>query len=538
MIRRKFLISSLLGSAAVSLPVLKSCNPIADKSTNNADGVINSDLDEITIAAMKQMLDSGSRTSESIVNIYLERIQKLDREGPSLNSMIEINPDAVLIARQLDAERKSGQIRGPLHGIPVVIKDNIDTADKMLTTAGSLALAKNIAPTDSFIVARLRNAGAVILGKTNLSEWANFRSNRSSSGWSGRGGQTRNPYMTNRNPCGSSSGTGVAVSANLCVAGIGTETDGSIVCPSSINGIVGIKPTLGLCSRSGIIPIARSQDTAGPIARTVTDAAILLGVIAGKDDQDAATLDSEGQVFDDYTRFLDAGGLKGARVGIARNFFGFHERVDAVMEEVIGILKSAGANIIDPANIEFIKECSEAEFQVLLYEFKDGLNKYLSGINPDVPVRTLEDIIKFNDENASAELKYFGQEILIEAQKKGPLTEAKYLQALANARKYAREAGIDSTMKRRSLDVIIAPTGGPAWVTDLINGDRYLGGSSTPAACAGYPNITVPAGFVEGLPVGVSFIGRAWSEPQLLKYAFAFEQASKKRKAPEFSSGY
>lgn len=535
--RRNFIISSILGSAAISAPFLNSCKQFTDKKVALATPEFQSELNEVTITEMRNWLESDKYSSEDLVNMYLDRIREIDDEGPSLNSIIEINPDAVSIARQLDTERKSGKLRSPLHGIPIVIKDNIDTADKMATTAGSLALSKNIAQKDAFIVTRLREAGAIIIAKTNLSEWANFRSNRSSSGWSARGGQTRNPYMLNRNPCGSSSGTAVAVSANLCAAGIGTETDGSIVCPSSINGIVGIKPTLGLCSRTGIIPIAFSQDTAGPMARTVADAAILLGAITGTDPQDSATADSAGRVHTDYTKFLIANGLKGVRVGVARNFFGFHEKVDALMEGVIKVLESSGARIVDPANIEFVKETSESEFQVLLYEFKDGLNRYLAGANPDTGVKTLEDVIRFNNNHASEELRYFGQEILLEAQKKGPLTENRYIQALNNTRKYSRDSGIDSIMKRRSLDVIIAPTGGPAWVTDLINGDHYLGGSSTPAACAGYPAITVPAGFIEGLPVGVTFIGKAWSEPQLIQYAYSFEQATKHRKMPSLEAG-
>lgn len=535
--RRKFLLSSLLGGAAVTLPLAYSCKPATDNSATSASAPKKSYLDEVTVQQMQEWLKDGKYSSEDIVKTYLDQIRDIDKNGPATNSIIELNPDATEIARQLDNERNLGKVRGPLHGIPIVIKDNIDTADKMATSAGSLALAKNIAKKDAFIVSKLREAGAIILAKTNLSEWANFRSSRSSSGWSGRGGQTRNPYMLNRNPCGSSSGTAVAVSANLCAAGIGTETDGSIVCPSSINGIVGIKPTLGLCSRSGIIPIAESQDTAGPMARTVADAVILLGVLTGKDDNDTRTAESEGKVFTDYTQFLTADGLKGARVGIARNFFGFHEKVDAVMEDAIKALTAAGAKIIDPANIEFVKECSETEYQVLQYEFKDGLNKYLQGIDPSLGIKSLDDVIKFNIDHADEEMRYFGQEVMLETQKKGPLTDNQYQRVLATTKKYATESGIDSAMKRRSLDVIIAPTNGPAWVTDLINGDHYLGGSSTPAACAGYPSITVPAGFVEGLPIGISFIGKAWSEPQLIKYAYAFEQATKHRKAPELNPG-
>jgi amidase len=534
--RRKFLISSLFGGAVVSMPFINACKPAPVEDSNQVSAY-QSELDEVTIAGMQEWLKLGKYTSEDIVKMYLGRIQDIDKNGPALNSIIEINPDAVAIAKQLDSERQSGKLRGALHGIPIVIKDNLDTADKMATTAGSLALVKNIAQKDAFIVSKLRDAGAIILAKTNLSEWANFRSNRSSSGWSGRGGQTRNPYMINRNPCGSSSGTAVAVSANLCVAGIGTETDGSVVCPSSINGLVGIKPTVGLCSRSGIIPISKSQDTAGPMTRTVTDAAILLGVLTGVDPNDPATGESEGKVFTDYTQYLVNDGLKGVRIGVARNFFGFHEQVDAIMEKALLALHELGANLIDPANIEFLKESGEAEFQILLYEFKDGLTRYFADMNPEVGIKTLDDLIKFNEEHADEELRYFKQELLIEAAKKGPLTDNRYLQALASARKYSRESGIDSIMRRRSLDVIIAPTGGPAWVTDLINGDRYLGGSSTPAATAGYPNITVPAGFIEGLPVGISFIGKAWDEPLILKCAFAFEQATKHRKAPEFATG-
>jgi amidase len=536
MIRRKFLLSSLLGGVAVTLPLANACKPTGDNTVASVSSPQKSYLDEVTLQQMQGWLKSGKYTSEDIVKTYLDQIKDIDKNGPATNSIIELNPDAIETARQLDQERKAGKVRGPLHGIPIVIKDNIDTADKMATSAGSLALAKNIAKKDAFIVSKLREAGAIIIAKTNLSEWANFRSNHSSSGWSARGGQTRNPYMLNRNPCGSSSGTAVAVSANLCAAGIGTETDGSIVCPSGINGIVGIKPTLGLCSRSGIIPIAETQDTAGPMARTVTDAAILLGALTGTDVNDARTAESEGKVFTDYTQFLVADGLKGVRVGIARNFFGFHEKADAVMEEAIKAMVSAGARIVDPANIEFVKECSDSEYQVLLYEFKDGLNKYLQNVDPSIGIKTIDDIIKFNLDHADEELRYFGQEIMLEAQKKGPLTDAPYQRFLNATKKYSQESGIDSAMKRRSLDVIIAPTNGPAWVTDIINGDHYLGGSSTPAACAGYPSITVPAGFVEGLPIGLSFIGKAWSEPQLLKYAYAFEQATKHRKAPELKS--
>jgi amidase len=446
--------------------------------------------------------------------------------------VIEVNPDALWIAQKRDQERKPDRLLGPLHGIPVLIKDNIDTADKMATSAGSLALAGNHAAKDAFLVSRLRAAGAVIIGKTNLSEWANFRSTKSSSGWSGRGGQTRNPYALDRNPCGSSSGSGVAASANLCAVAVGTETDGSIVCPSTTNGLVGIKPTLGLVSRSGIIPISHSQDTAGPMARTVRDAAILLGVLAAADPRDSATKASNGH--QDYTRFLDPKGLKGARIGVARRFFGFSEKVDRVMHEAILAIKRAGAVIVDPADLLSHGKYDDSEFEVLLYEFKADLNKYLKGMSKDVPYRTLKDLIDFNRKNRDKEMPFFGQEIFLLAQAKGPLSEKKYKEALAKNHQLSRKEGIDAVMKEHRLDAIIAPTGGPAWTTDLLNGDHFTGGSSTPAAVAGYPAITVPAGLVRGLPVGITFFGRAWSEPTLVKLAYAFEQETKVRRAPRF----
>jgi len=489
---------------------------------------------EKTINDLQSDMKSGKYSSVEITRMYLDRIMKLDKNGPKVNSVIEINPDAVIIAEQCDKERKEGKVRGPMHGIPVLIKDNINTADKMTTSAGSLALANNIAQKDAFLVKKLRDAGVILLGKTNLSEWANFRSTRSSSGWSGRGGQTHNPYITDRNPCGSSSGSGVAVSSNFCALAIGTETDGSIVCPSSTNGIVGIKPTLGLWSRSGIIPISHSQDTAGPMARTVTDAAILLGVLTGKDEEDKITTESEGKTITDYTLALKKDGLKGIRIGVSRNFFGFHERVDGLMEKVILDMKRLGAEIIDPANIDYLKECGEAEDEVLHYEFKTDLNAYLSGLPTGFPIRSLEQIIAFNNKNAARELQFFGQETMIKSNKKGPLTDKTYTDALANLRKYACSLGIDATFEKYNLHAIIAPTGGPAWTTDPLNGDRFLGGSSSPAACAGYPSVTVPAGFIDGLPVGVSFIGKAWSEPDLIQYAFAYEQSTNHRRPPNF----
>ncbi|MGH9942619.1 MAG: amidase [Pyrinomonadaceae bacterium] len=492
------------------------------------------DLEEATIAGLQEMMRAGKLSARVLADEYLKRIEKLDKRGPALNSVIEINPDAESIAADLDRERKSGRPRGPLHGIPVLIKDNIDTADRMLTTAGSLALVGAKPLRDAFIVRRLREAGAVILGKTNLSEWANFRSTHSTSGWSGRGGLTRNPYAIERNPCGSSSGSGVAVAANLCAVAVGTETDGSIVCPSSANSLVGFKPTLGLVSRSGIIPIAHSQDTAGPMARNVADAAILLGVLAGFDPLDAVTAGGRGRAAD-YTRFLDPRGLRGARVGVARKFFGFNERVDKLLNEAIEVMKRQGAVLVDPADIPTMGKFDASEFEVLLYEFKADLNKYLAGLGPDAPVRTLKEIIEFNEKNREREMPYFGQEILLMAEKKGPLTSRAYRQALAKNHRLARAEGIDAVMRRHRLDAIVAPTGGPPWMTDLINGDHFSGGSSTPAAVAGYPNITVPAGYVFDLPVGISFFGAAYTEPKLFKLAYAFEQATKLRQPPKIS---
>jgi amidase len=491
-------------------------------------------MNEISLSDLQSRLSSGVLTASALSELYLERIERLDRQGPALNSVIELNPDALAIADALDAEREASGPRGPLHGIPVLIKDNIDTHDKMQTTAGSLALAGSLAPRDSFVAQKLREAGAIILGKTNLSEWANFRSRHSTSGWSSRGGQTRNPYALDRNPCGSSSGSAVAVAANLCAVAVGTETDGSIICPSHINGIVGIKPTLGLISRSGIIPIAHSQDTAGPMARTVRDAAILLGALVGVDARDPATSATVGKTFAGYTQFLDAEGMKGARIGVARNFFGFHRDVDMIMESSIATMKRLGAQIIDPADIETEQKLHEFEFDVLAYEFKSDLNAYLAHLGSDAPVHSLDEVIAFNERNRERVMPYFGQEALIAAQAKGPLTSEEYLQALASRRRLARDEGIDATLHRHHLDAIIAPSGGPAWLTDWICGDQHSGGSSSPAAVAGYPNITVPAGYVSGLPVGISLFGGAWQEPLLLRLAYAFEQATQVRRPPQF----
>lgn len=492
-------------------------------------------MQELTIQEMQAKMKSGDLTARSLVISYLERIEQIDRSGPKLTSIIETNPDAIEIAESLDQERAAKGPRSPLHGIPILVKDNIDTADKMVTAAGSLALANSHAKQDAFIIERLRQAGAIILGKANLSEWANFRSTRSSSGWSSRGGQCRNPYILDRSPCGSSSGSGAATASNLCAAAIGTETDGSIVCPASTNGVVGIKPTLGLLSRSGIIPIAHSQDTAGPMARCVADAAILLGAMTGVDPLDPETETSEGKAVADYTPFLDLKGLQGARIGVARNYFGFNPAVDAIMEASLLVMKELGAELVDPANIETEEKLGETELEVLLYEFKADLNAYMAGLGPEVAVHSMEDIIAYNQANQATVMPYFGQERFLKAQEKGPLSDEAYLKALETNHRLSRDEGIEAVMKAYNLDAIVAPTGGPAWLIDWVNGDRYSGGgcSSTPAV-AGYPHITIPAGYVFGLPVGISLFGGAYQEAKLIKYAYAFEQATQIRKPPKF----
>jgi amidase len=492
------------------------------------------ELEEASLGSLQEMMKAGALTSVSLTEKYLARIEQVDKNGPRVNSVIEMNPDALATARASDDERKGGRVRGPLHGIPVLIKDNIDTADRMSTTAGSLALSGSTPQQDAFIVGRLREAGAVILGKTNLSEWANFRSSKSTSGWSGRGGLTRNPYVLDRNACGSSSGSGAAVSANLCVVAVGTETDGSIVCPSSTNGIVGIKPTVGLVSRSGIIPIAHSQDTAGPMTRSVAEAALLLGVLAGADPSDSSTANARGRQATDYSKSLDPAGLKGARIGVARKFLGFNDRVDKLMENALQAIRGLGAELVDPADLPTHGKFDDAEMEVLLFEFKTDLDAYLSRLGSKIPVRSLEELIKFNEKNREREMPFFGQDLFIKAQAKGPLTTDAYRRALARDHRLSRAEGIDAVLKKYRLDALVAPTGGPAWVTDLINGDHFSGGSSTPAAVAGYPNINVPAGFVFGLPVGISFFGTAWSEPKLIKLAYSFEQATRLRKPPRF----
>ena len=492
------------------------------------------ELDEITIDDLQKAFQSGQYSSRSLTEKYLARIAEIDRAGPMVNAVIELNPDALQIADALDQERGSKGPRGPLHGIPVLIKDNIDTSDRMNTTAGSLALlGSRGAPNDAFVATQLRKAGAVILGKTNLSEWANIRSSHSTSGWSGRGGLTRNPYALDRNPCGSSSGTGAAVSANLCVAGVGTETDGSVVCPSSANGLAGLKPTVGLVSRSGIVPISHSQDTAGPMARTVRDVAILLGVMAGADPQDPVTADSQGKVSPDYTKFLDPAGLKGARLGVVRKYCGFNDAVDQLMDTIIREMKRAGAEIVDPADIPTIGKFDESELTVFYYELKADLAAYLAR-RGNTSVKSLKDVIEFNERNRDREMPYFGQDIFLKSEQKGPLNTKEYLDALALNQKLSRAEGIDFIMDKFKLDALVAPTAGPAWLTDLINGDHAAGGSSSAAAVAGYPNINVTAGHLWGLPVGISFFGRAWSEPTLLKIAYSFEQLTKARQKPRF----
>ncbi len=490
--------------------------------------------EQATVSQLQAAMRTRQESAESLVKKYLRRIEEVDRSGPAINAVIELNPDALAIARRLDQERKTTGARGPLHGIPILLKDNIDTHDRMMTTAGSLALLGSIPSQDSFVAQKLREAGAVILGKTNLSEWANFRSTHSTSGWSGRGGQTKNPYVLDRNPSGSSSGTGAAIAANLCALGIGTETDGSIVCPSSCNGLVGLKPTVGLISRAGIIPISHSQDTAGVMTRTVTDAAILLGVLAGQDPRDAATSKIPRDTPSDYVRYLDASSLRGVRIGVARQFFDLLPDARKVAESALSVLKSCGAELIDPADKPAAQGLGDAEGLVLHYEFKADLNNYLAALGPTAPVKTLQDIIEFNERNQGREMPFFGQEIFLKSQQKGPLTEKAYLEALELCRRVSREEGIDAVMNQHRLDAIVAPTAGPAHATDLVYGDRDIGGCTTPAAVAGYPHITVPAGDVLGLPVGLSFFGRAFSEPTLLKLAFAFEQATKARKPPRF----
>ena len=535
--RRRFLQGGLLGGlATAAAPVLRPWVTAAREISpvSKTPEVPAFEFEEVTIAELQEGMKSGKHTARSTAEKYLERVEAVDKHGPAVNSVIETNPDALAIAEALDKERKEKGPRGPLHGIPILIKDNIDTHDRMMTTAGSLALLGSTAPKDSFVAKKLREAGAVILGKTNLSEWANIRSSHSSSGWSGRGGQTKNPYALDRNPCGSSSGSGVAASANLCAGAIGTETDGSIVCPSSANGLAGIKPTVGLVSRAGIIPISHTQDGAGPMCRNMSDAAAILGALTGVDPEDSATAASRGKSLTDYTPFLKADGLNGARIGVLRKSFGFNVKVDKVMEASLDVLKKQGATLVDPVALESLEKVRESEFMCFMYELKADLNAYLAHLGPNAPVKTLKDIIDFNEKNREKEMPFFGQEFFLQAQEKGPLTTKEYVDAIEKNHRLARNEGIDAVMDKFKLDAIVGPTSGPAWLTDHINGDSFGGGTSQPAAVAGYPNITVVAGYISGLPVGISFFGRAWSEPMLIKLAYAFEQAIKVRKAPPF----
>jgi amidase len=541
--RRRFLGSgALAGLAALTRPVTgaeptpaPSPSPAA-KATAAPRAAVTVSVpfpwEDATLDSLQAAMQSGTLTSRLLTRAYLRRIDELDRRGPTLRHVIELNPDAVRIAGELDLERKASGARGPLHGIPVLLKDNVGTAYRMTTTAGSMALSGLIVTKDAFVARRLREAGAVLLGKANMSEWANFRSSHSSSGWSSRGGQARNPYALDCNPCGSSSGSGAAVSVNLCALAIGTETDGSIVCPASANGIVGIKPTLGLVSRAGIIPLAHSQDTAGPMARTVKDAARVLAVIQGADLDDQATVGGRGAVEPDYLRFLDPKGLEGARIGVVRKLFGFNEGVDRLMETAIADLKRLGAEIVDPVEIPHLGDYEAAEQEVLLYEFKADLNTYLAGLGALAPVHSLAEVIAYNEAHREQVMPFFGQDLLVKSQAKGPLTEQAYVDALDKCRRLARTEGLEPAFAKHQLDALIAPTGGPAWKTDLVNGDHFSGGSSSPAAVAGTPAITVPAGFVRGLPVGLTFMGRAWSEAALIRFAYAYEQGTLHRKPP------
>jgi len=519
--RRRFLQSSALAGAAVLMS-----KDVFSGSTADID------LENATVASLQSAMISGQATAKSIAQGYLARIADIDKK---LNSIIELNPDALAIAERCDAERKAGKTRGPLHGIPVLIKDNIDTADKMKTTAGSLALVDAPTPKqDAFIVKQLRDAGAVVLGKTNLSEWANFRSTKSSSGWSGRGGQTHNPYILDRNPCGSSSGSGAAMAAGLAAIAVGTETDGSIICPSATCGIVGIKPTLGLVSRTGIIPIAHSQDTAGPMTRTVADAAALLTVLAGADTNDPITSRAADHK-KDYTQYLINDGIKGTRIGVARQYFGRNDKVDKLIEPQLQVLRDIGATLVD---VEFpkLKDFGDAEYDVLLYEFKEDLNKYLAARGG--PNKTLKDLIAFNEKNADKEMPFFGQEIFIQAEAKADLKDRAYQIALLQSKIMTQEQGIDAVIAKEKVDAFVAPSGGVAWLTDLVSGDCGVFESSSLAAVAGYPNITVPAGYVQGLPAGISFFGGAFSEPTLIKIAYSFEQLTMSRRPPKFLPTY
>lgn len=526
--------TTLVGAVSGAvLPALAAAQSVQHEP-GRAAAVVPFEFAELTIPELQASIASGKYTVHSLVQKYLERIEALDKQGPAVNAIIELNPDALGIADAQDKQRQARKPGGVLQGVPILVKDNLDTRDKMMTTAGSLALVGARPPKDSMVVQKLRSAGAVIIGKTNLSEWANIRSSHSTSGWSGRGGLTKNPYALDRNACGSSSGSGVAVSANFCAAAIGTETDGSIVCPAHANGIVGIKPTVGLVSRAGIIPISHSQDGAGPMARTVADAALLLSVIAGADPDDPATASIANKRPIDYRQYLDPKGLRGARIGVARKYFGFSEPVDALMEKALAAMRSEGAILVDPADIESFGKFGDTELLVFMYELKADLNAYLAKLGDTSRVHSLKDVIDFNEKNKDKEMPWFGQDLLIKAESKGPLTEKAYVDALQKNHLLARAQGIDALMDKNNLDAILAPTAGPSCLTDLLNGDHFTGGSSDAAAVAGYPNINVPAGFIGGMPVGISFFGRAWSESTLIKLAYAFEQTVKARKPPQF----
>jgi amidase len=532
--RRSFLKASTTAGAAGALAGTGTVAGAGAALAGSDDHVPPFPFEEKTIAELQAAMTSGRLSSRRLTQAYLRRVRRIDLSGIQLNSVIEVNPDALEIAAALDAERRRGKVRGPLHGVPVLVKDNFATRDKMETTAGSLALLGAVVPRDAFVIRQLRRAGAVILGKTNLSEWANFRSTQSSSGWSGRAGQCLSPYVLDRNPCGSSSGSGTAAAANLAAGTLGTETDGSIVCPSSHNSLVGVKPTLGLTSRSGVVPIAHSQDVTGPMCRTVADAATVLGAMTGVDPRDPATADSKGHSFRDYRRFLDPDGLRGARVGVWREgVFGISPEADAVAEAAIAELSRLGATVVDPADIPNVADTFDPEFTVLLCEFKDDIAAYLSELR-NTDMRTLADLIAFNEAHADQELQWFGQEVFLQAEATGGTADPAYAEALATSKRLAQE-GIDQTLARFDLDAIVSLTNSPPWTTDLVNGDHFLTASSTPSAIAGYPNITVPAGYSFGeLPVGINFIGGRWSEPTLIKLAYGFEQGTRVRHAPRF----
>ena len=531
--RREFLKTGGMLAAGMSVaPLLSAC------ATVGALAPI-TNVEEMSIAEIQAAMKAGRLDAESLVKMYLARIETIDRNGPTLRSVQEINPDAIPIARALDEERKAGRLRGPLHGIPVLLKDNIATADKMETTAGTLALVGARPREDSTIAQRLRQAGAIILGKASMSEWAYFKSTPGSSGWSARSGQARNPYALNRTPCGSSSGSAIAVAASLVTVSIGTETDGSIICPAGVNGVVGIKPTVGLTSRAGVIPISVTQDTIGPFGRTVADAAAVLGALVGVDQRDPATQASFGKEQTDYAKYLELNGLRGARLGVPREgYFGYSPKADALVNQAIETLRQGGATIVDPVKIPNFDRAAltSAELVVLLYEFKAGVNAYLASVAPGAQVRTLDDVIEFNKRNTRENMPYFGQELLVRAQAKGDLTEAEYLEALEKCRRLAGKEGMDAIMDELSLDALIAPTTTPAWPVDLVNGDQFRGSSAKSAALVGYPLVSVPAGFAQGLPVGLTFMGRAWSEPTLIKLAYAYEQASKARRPPQYNA--